>query len=131
MSAINGVMEAVIQMINDLHPFAAVTRGALPTGQGLTCEVGPTTPLAVHMDKNSVIPLDVTLNGKHPDLRVLSDTMNDIHSALTRARSYPSGEGWQIVDIQNYTLPQIIGREGNNDWLMASSLSVTFYWRGD
>lgn len=131
MSAINGVMEAVIQMINDLHPFAAVTRGALPTGHGLTCEVGPTTPLAVHMDKNSVIPLDVTLNGKHPDLRVLSDTMNDIHSALTRARSYPSGEGWQIVDIRNDTLPQIIGREGNNDWLMASSLSVTFYWRGD
>ena len=131
MSAINGVMEAVIQMINDLHPFAAVTRGTLPTGHGLTCEVGPTTPLAVHMDKNSVIPLDVTLNGKHPDLRVLSDTMNDIHSALTRARSYPSGEGWQIVDIRNDTLPQIIGREGNNDWLMASSLSVTFYWRGD
>ena len=131
MSAINGVMEAVIQMINDLHPFAAVTRGALPTGYGLTCEVGPTTPLAVHMDKNSVIPLDVTLNGKHPDLRVLSDTMNDIHSALTRARSYPSGEGWQIVDIRNDTLPQIIGREGNNEWLMASSLSVTFYWRGD
>lgn len=131
MSAINGVMEAVIQMINDLHPFAAVTRGALPTGHGLTCEVGPTTPLTVHMDKNSVIPLDVTLNGKHPDLRVLSDTMNDIHSALTRARSYPSGEGWQIVDIRNDTLPQIIGREGNNDWLMASSLSVTFYWRGD
>ena len=131
MSAINGVTEAVIQMMNDLHPFAAVTRGALPTGHGLTCEVGPTTPQAVHMDKNSVIPLDVTLNGKHPDLRVLSDTMNDIHSALTRARSYPSGEGWQIVDIQNDTLPQIIGREGNNDWLMASSLSVTFYWRGD
>ena len=131
MSAINGVMEAVIQMINDLHPFAAVTRGALPTGHGLTCEVGPTTPLTVHLDKNSVIPLDVTLNGKHPDLRVLSDTMNDIHSALTRARSYPSGEGWQIVDIRNDTLPQIIGREGNNDWLMASSLSVTFYWRGD
>lgn len=131
MSAINGVMEAVIQMINDLHPFVAVTRGALPTGHGLTCEVGPTTPLAVHMDKNSVIPLDVTLNGKHPDLRVLSDTMNDIHSALTRARSYPSGEGWQIVDIRNDTLPQIIGREDNNDWLMASSLSVTFYWRGD
>ncbi len=131
MSAINGVMEAVIRMMNDLHPFAAVTRGALPTGHGLTCEVGPTTPLTVHMDKNSVIPLDVTLNGKHPDLRVLSDTMNDIHSALTRARSYPSGEGWQIVDIRNDTLPQIIGREGNNDWLMASSLSVTFYWRGD
>ncbi len=131
MSAINEVVEAVIGLMNGLHPFAAVTRGALPTGPGLTCEVGPSTPLAVHMDKNSVIPLDVTLNGKHADLKTLSDTLNDIHSALTRARSYPSGEGWQIVDIQNYTLPQLIGREGNNDWLMASSLSVTFYWRGD
>lgn len=131
MSVINEVVEAVIGLMNDLDLFAAVTRGALPTGPGLTCEVGPSTPLAVHMDKNSVIPLDVTLNGKHADLKTLSDTMNDIHSALTRARSYPSGEGWQIVDIQNYTLPQIIGREGNNDWLMASSLSVTFYWRGD
>lgn len=131
MSVINEVVEAVIGLMNGLHPFAAVTRGALPTGPGLTCEVGPSTPLAVHMDKNSVIPLDVTLNGKHADLKTLSDTLNDIHSALTRARSYPSGDGWQIVDIQNYTLPQLIGREGNNDWLMASSLSVTFYWRGD
>ncbi len=131
MSVINEVVEAVIGLMNGLHPFAAVTRGALPTGPGLTCEVGPSTPQAVHMDKNSVIPLDVTLNGKHADLKTLSDAMNDIHSALTRARSYPSGDGWQIVDIQNYTLPQLIGREGNNDWLMASSLSVTFYWRGD
>jgi hypothetical protein len=57
--------------------------------------------------------------------------MNNIHSALTRAREYPSGDGWQIVDIVNYTLPQIIGREQNNEWLMASSLSVNFFWRGD
>lgn len=131
MSAINSVMEAVIGMMNGLQPFATVTRGALPTGPGLTCEIGPSAPQAVHMDKNSVIPLDVTLNGKNADLKTLSDTMNDIHGALTRARSYPSGEGWQIVDIQNATLPQIIGREENNIWLMASALSVTFFWRGD
>lgn len=131
MSVINSVMEAVIGMMNVLQPFAMVTRGALPTGPGLTCEIGPSAPQAVHMDKNSVIPLDVTLNGKNADLKTLSDTMNDIHGALTRARSYPSGEGWQIVDIQNATLPQIIGREENNIWLMASALSVTFFWRGD
>jgi hypothetical protein len=57
--------------------------------------------------------------------------MNTIHSALTRAMSYPEGTGWKIVDITNYTLPQIIGREDNNEWLMASALSVKFYWRGD
>lgn len=131
MSVINSVVEAVIGLMNATHPFAPVTRGALPTDAGLTCEVGPSVPEAVFLDKNSYIPLDVVLNGKHANLRTLSDCMNAIHSALTRATSYPVGTGWEIVDITNYTLPQIIGREDNNDWLMASSLSVKFYWRGD
>lgn len=130
-SAINQVLEAVIGLMNATSPFATVTRGALPTGVGITCEIGPSSPESMHMDKNTVIPLDVTLNGKHPNLQTLSDALNTIHSALTRATSYPSGENWQIVDITNQTLPQIIGRETNNEWLMASSLSVRFYWRGD
>ena len=130
-SVINQVLEAVIAMANETRPFARITRGALPTGQGLTCEIGPSAPEATHMDKNSVIPLDITLNGKHPNLMTLSDAMNKIHSALTRAKEYPSAAAWEIVDISNLTLPQIIGREQNNDWLMASSISAKFYWRGD
>lgn len=131
MSVINEVVEAVIGLMNATQPFATVTRGALPTGAGITCEVGPSMVEAVYLDKNTYTPLDVTINGKHHDLKVLSDTLNNIHSALTRAKSYPSGEGWQIVDITNDTLPQKIGREENNDWLMASSLSVKFYQEGD
>ena len=130
-SAINQVLEAVVGMMNATQPFASVTRGALPTANGLCCEIGPSMPSNMHMDKNTVIPLDVTLNGKHHDLKTLSDAMNKIHSALTRAKEYPSGVSWQIVDISNLTLPQRIGREDNNDWLMASALSVKFYWRGD
>ena len=131
MSVINEVVEAVIGLMNDTGPFATVTRGALPTHEGLVCEVGPSTPSEVYLDKNSYIPLDVTLNGKHHDLRTLSDAMNTIHSTLTRATEYPEGEGWKIVDITNYTLPQIVDREDNNEWLMASSLSVKFYHGGD
>ena len=130
-SVINQVLEAVIGLMNATTPFASVTRGALPTGAGLTCEIGPSSPRTMHMDKNTVIPLDVTLNGKHPNLLTLSDAMNNIHSVLTRAKEYPSADKWQIIDIKNRNLPQRIGREANNDWLMASSLSVEFYWRGD
>ena len=130
-SVINQVLEAVIGMANATRPFSSITRGALPTGQGLTCEIGPTAPQATHMDKNTVIPLDITINGKHPNLMTLSDAMNTIHSALTRATDYPSAEKWEIVDIVNLTLPQIIGREQNNDWLMASSISAKFYQRGE
>ena len=131
MSIINEVMEAVIGMMNDLHPFATVTRGALPTGNGITCEIGPTVQTELYFDKNTFVPLDITINGKHKNMKTLSDTLNNIHSSITRRRVYPSGEGWQIADIKTATLPRIIGREENNEWLMASGLSVEFYWRGD
>lgn len=131
MGVINEVMQTVIGMMNATKPFAEVTRGALPTGAGITCEVGPSAPEAVFLDKNSYVPLDITINGKHRNLQTLSDALNNIHSALTRARIYPSGEKWEIVDITNQTLPQVIGREDNNNWLMASSLSAKFYWKGD
>ncbi|MBQ1777813.1 MAG: hypothetical protein IIZ93_06620 [Acidaminococcaceae bacterium] len=130
-SVINEVLEAVIGLMNAAQPFATVTRGALPTGQGITCEIGPTTPLETYMDKNTDIPLDVTLNGKHANLETLSDALNNIHSALTRATQYPEGQRWQIVDITTQTFPDIVDREQNNVWLMASALSVNFYWKGD
>lgn len=133
MSVINEVIEAVIGLMNALEPFATVTRGALPTGPGIVCEAGPSAPEAVFLDKNSYIPQDITINAKHQDLQVLSAALGDIHSALTRAKNYPSDPGgrWEIVDIVNYALPEIIGREANNDWLMASSLIVKIYWKGD
>ena len=133
-SVINEVVEAVIALMNATTPFATVTRGALPTGNGLCCEVAPSSYNAVFMDKNAYIFLDVTMNGKHHSLKTLSEAMNKIHSALTRAKTYTAdttNHRWQIVDITNKTLPQIIGREDNQDWLMASSLSVKFYWEGD
>ena len=133
-SVINQVLESVIGLMNATNPFATVTRGALPTKEGIVCEIGPTVTGSVYMDKNSHVPLDITLNGKHKNLQTLSDAMNNIHSVLTRATSYPeddAGTRWQITDIKNQNLPEIIGREENNFWLMASSLSVTFFWRGE
>jgi hypothetical protein len=121
----------VIGMMNATDPFATVTRGALPTGQGLVCEIGPSIPDELYFDKNTVIPLDITLNGKHKNLKTLTDAMNGIHSALTRTRVYPSTERWQIIDIQNQNLPEKIDREQNNDWLSASALTVRFFWKGD
>ena len=129
-SIINAVVEAVIGLMNATGPFAAVTRGALPTGFGLTCEVGPSSPLEVYLSKDTYTPLDITLNGKHANLKTLSDCMNRIHSELTRETDYPTGDGWQITDIATATYPQRIGREENNEWLMASSLSVRFYQTG-
>ena len=107
--------------------FALITRGALGTGNGLTCEIAPSTPDEVYLDKNSYIPLTLALNGKHHDLAVLSNTLNNIIDTLTRRTDYPAGDGWEIVDISSGNLPRIIGREENNAWIMAGDLIVKIY----
>lgn len=124
---VNQAVEAVAGLVNGLSLFATMTRGALGTGNYLSCEIGPTSPEIVFLDKNKYIPIDFTINGKNDDLLTLSDAMNQIHESLTMLREYPSGDNWEIVDISTMTEPQIIAREDNNAWIMASALTVNVY----
>lgn len=123
-SILNLAVEAVMGLINSFGLYANISRGALGTGNDLTCEIGPTSPETVWLDKNQYIPIDLTINGKHDDLQTLSDAMNTIHERLTMLLDYPSGTNWEIVDITTFNEPQIIGRESANNWVMASALLV-------
>ena len=123
-SIINQAVEAVMDLIDNLGLYAEISRGALGTEDSLSCEIGPTTPETVWLDKNQYIPIDLTINGKHSDLQTLSDAMNTIHESLTMMLSYTSGDRWQITDIATLTEPQVIGREQDNRWIMASALVV-------
>ena len=120
----NQAIEAVMDLIDALGLYANISRGALGTGNGICCEMGPTSPDTIWLDKNKYIPIDLTINGKHENLQTLSDALNSIHENLTMMRSYPSGNNWMITDIATMTEPQIIGRESDNKWIMASALTV-------
>ena len=124
MSIINQAVEAVMDLIDALGLFSPITRGALGTGDGIVCEVGPTSVEIVWMDKNQYIPVDLTINARNSNLQTLSDAMNRIHEALTMRTQYPSGDDWEIVDVSTLTEPQMVGREDSNEWLMASALLV-------
>lgn len=123
-SILNQVVESVMTLIDTLSLFATITRGALGTGNGICCEIGPSTPETVWMDKNQYIPVDLTINGKNTNLQTLSDAMNSIHESLTMKTTYPSGDKWKIIDIRTMTEPQVIERNDSGSWMMASSLSV-------
>ena len=123
-SVLNQAIEAVMDLIDALGLYANISRGALGTGNGICCEIGPTSPDTIWLDKNKYIPIDLTINGKHENLQTLSDALNTIHENLTMMRSYPSGNNWMITDIATMTEPQIIGREPDNKWIMASALTV-------
>jgi hypothetical protein len=130
MSAQNAILEAiedVIAMCNEAQAMATVRRGALATGAGITCEIGPSVPDTHFMNKDIVVPVDLTFNGKSDNLKTVLQAMDDIHYNLTRRTVYPAGVGWEIVDIVDATLPQVIGREPNNDWLLASSVTVRLH----
>ena len=123
-SIINQAVESVMDLIDEMNLYSTISMGALGTGNDLVCGIGPSGADEVYMDKNQFIVLDFTLNGKHTNLQTLSDAMNRIHEVLTMMHEYPSDQGWQIIDIQTITLPQQIGREDSNAWIMASSLAV-------
>ena len=126
-SILNNAVEAVMDMIDAMGNYADITRGALGIGNSLSCEIAPSIPESVFMDKNQYIPLTLALNGKHDDLQILSDTLNNIVDTLSRSKSYTGGNGWEIVDIESGNLPRVIGREDNNQWLMACDLIVKIY----
>ena len=130
-SVINKAVESVMDLIDALSPFASITRGALGSGNGLTCETAPSMVDSVFMDKNVYMPVTLALNGKHSDLQTLSDTLNNIMDTLTRAKTYPDGNGWEIVDITNGNLPRVIGRDEKNLWLMACDLIIKIYRKDD
>lgn len=124
MSIINEAVQATMDLIDGLGLFATIYRGPLGTDDGLCCEIGPTSPEEVYLDKNRYIPIDLTINGKHENLQTLSEALNTIDEALTMRTSYPSTATWKIVDISTATEPQIIDREDGGKYVMASALLV-------
>lgn len=126
-SVVNLAVEAVMDMIDELNLFAPITRGALGISNSLCCEIAPSMPESVYMDKESYIPLTLALNGKHDNLQTLSDAMNTIADNLPRMTEYPDGDGWQIVDITAGNMPRVIGREDNNTWVMACDIVIKLY----
>ena len=132
-SIIDTVVEAVMDLIDSMGNFATIKRGALSTKNSLTCEIAPSTVNSVFMDKNAYIALDLTINAKNNDLQKLSATLNNIVDNLTRRKSYPDGNGWEIVDICTGAppVPTIIDREDENMWIMAASVIVKVYRKDD
>lgn len=126
-SVVNLAVESVMDLIDAMQLFAPITRGALGTGNGLCCEIAPSATEAAFYDKGTYTPVLLALNGKHTNLQTLSDTLNNIMDTLTRMKTYPSGNGWEIVDISNGNFPRVIGREDNNQWLMACDIVIKLY----
>lgn len=127
MSVLNDILLAVIGLAQATGPYATIVVGALPADNGITMTYGAGGVDTTFMTKGICYDLDIALNGKHSNAQTVSDVLNNIHQALTQAKSYPRTENYQITNISTISTPAYLDREQNNQILYGSSLRVKAY----
>lgn len=131
MSFYSMMLDNIIALAEETHPYAQIVYGSDPPKNGICMIPAGGIPTDTYLDKGNMMTLPVLLNGKHADQRVLLDDLTAIHELLTKRREYDelSTEAVQIIDITSMSLPQIIGREQNKQWICGSTLEIKFYWK--
>ena len=124
MSVLNDILLDVIGLAQATGPYATIVVGALPADNGITMTYGAGGVDTTFMTKGILYDLDIALNGKHSNAKIVSDALNNIHQALTQATSYPRTDTYQITDISTISTPSYLDREQNSQILYGSSLRV-------
>ena len=129
MSVLTDVINAVAALVNKTTPFAPVTIGTEKPLQGISLIPRGGVTDTTFLEKSSTNELFLMLNGKHDDQETLMSTLDRIHRALVQAKDYPSGEGWQITNIQTENHPFPEGYDESMQlWEYSSDLLVKFFY---
>lgn len=126
MSVQNDILLAVIGMAEQTEPYTDIIIGALPVSDGLCMQISSGAPATTFLNKGMPYEFNVVFNGKHSNQQTVSDTMNNIHLALTQTKNYPQTDEYQITDIETITTPFYLDRE-DQQWLYGSSLRIKAY----
>ena len=111
--------------------YASIVFGSDPPYNGICMIQGAGFPDEKHLDTGMLYRLPVLLNGKNESQELLLEDLTAIHAVLTKRNDFSelNTDEVQVVAIRTTSLPQIIGREQNNQWIAGSSLEISFYWR--
>lgn len=111
--------------------YASIVFGSDPPYNGICMIQGAGFPDEKHLDTGMLYRLPVLLNGKNESQELLLEDLTAIHAVLTKRNDFSelNTDEVQVVAIRTTSLPQIIGREQNKQWIAGSSLEISFYWR--
>lgn len=122
------ILQAVISMAESACGTKIIT-GSMPPDNGIAM-TGQSTSNPIYLDIGSDEHMDVVCNGKNTSQQEIIQLLDAIHYNLTRRKSFPVGNGWQIYAIETVASPRLIGREANSQWLYGSSLLVKIFMKG-
>ena len=127
MSALREAFDAIRQlavMSQDVYNRAMV--GAMPENDSLVMTVSAGGEENVGLDLCGDLNLDVVVNAKHRIQTSAWDALNDIHYTLSRIKSLPTGNGWQVLSVSTSSTPTFIEFDGDQ-YLYGSGLEVHIY----
>ena len=117
--------------MESLELYADIVFGSDPPFNGIAMSQASGRPFDTHLNKGMQYIIPVVLNGKNTDQKLLLNTIESIHTLLSRTLDYTNistGEA-QVINIETTAAPSIIGREQNSQWVCGSSFDITLYWR--
>lgn len=126
MSVYDDVLNAVIALAEEVHPYSSIVLGTLPPNNGVSI-AWASGSLNTFLDKKAAVTMSAVLNSKNTDQSAAADVLGKIHTHLNMRNSYPATESFQITNIATNSPPSYLGREENNQWLYGSSLEVKFF----
>lgn len=126
------VLEAVRTLAQDSgFAYAQIVNGALPPDNGISLTTAGGGMDTTFFSVGQSILLSLVLNAKHENQATAQNALDNLHAYLTRRKTFPRGDAWQITSITTDSVPTYLDREQNNQWLYGSGLSVRFYYFPD
>lgn len=121
-------LDALIDLAEETQPFASILRGPLTDSPSIAMEAAESS-ITRHMDRNEAVHTAVVINAKHTDMTTACNAVMAIQRKLTRLEDFPAGDGWRIVDVWADDVPRLIGRQDDDTWLFATSLTASIYYK--
>lgn len=123
------VLEAVRTLAqNSGFAYAQIVNGALPPDNGISMTTAGGGMDTTFFSVGQSIFLSLVVNAKHENQATAQNALDNLHAYLTRRKTFPRGDGWQITSIMTDSVPMYLDREQSKQWLYGSGLAVRFYY---
>nr|DAG67165.1 MAG TPA: hypothetical protein [Caudoviricetes sp.] len=126
------VLEAVRTLAQDSgFAYAQIVNGALPPDNGISLTTAGGGMDTTFFSVGQSVILSLVLNAKHENQAMAQNALDNLHAYLTRRKTFPRGDAWQITSITTDSVPMYLDREQSKQWLYGSGLAVRFYYFPD
>ena len=110
MSTLNDIVTQVLTLAQAAGITGTLGIGATPPDGGTVLTPAAGYPTSTMGNKGMVYHSAFVCNSKNADQQIAFENLSLIHTALTKTVSYPEGTGFQIINIDTTSAPQLIGR---------------------